>query len=305
MEGRFQFPRGAHGREGPPRSFVPARAFPDHRAPCPPEQQWQSCRVTRRGPHPNTRGGHSGYHSNTSSPSELSFGYSPQYTPPQKCLEDDSQQLGPSRSLRPYTQKARKENLRGRSAHLNEREWNQADYGGEFSQNGPVAEYSISHRDTAKAVQRSSPLSPNPTDVSCSTTRSSSGSRYDSRLSWHAQADSNSTSCRSSGDPVSLTAAGGTPPPPVAEQRETDGGRSLNEDETAVGAAADISGMTEDEVREYAIQLQTLTGVLLSNMRCLYRTARAEIDRKDRRILAQEREIDSLKRMQGRPDNGS
>lgn len=294
-----------YGREGQTRRSVPFRAFPDHRAPVPRRQQRQPCPVPRRGALPETCGGTANYHSNSSSPPDISYRYLPQYTPPRKCLEGDGQHLAPSRSSHPYTQEAHRENLRGRSAHLLGRECNKADHGRECTQEVPEGEYSKPHQDIPKAVKWPSPLATNLADVSCSTTRSSSGSRCESRRNWHAQVQSNSTVFGSSGDPVFLTAAGGVGP--EVQQKETEGGRgSLTEDATAAAAAgADIPGMTEDEVRAYALQLQALTQVLLRNMRCLYSTARAEIDRKNQRIAAQEREIDSLKSLQARPDNGS
>lgn len=63
--------------------------------------------------------------------------------------------------------------------------------------------------------------------------------------------------------------------------------------------ACDCSQMTEDEVRVYATQLQSLVQVLLRNMRCLYATARAEIERKDKRIALQEGELRLLKEQRG------
>lgn len=57
--------------------------------------------------------------------------------------------------------------------------------------------------------------------------------------------------------------------------------------------------MTELEIEQLRQQLQSLTkenNILKQNMGILYRTAKSELDRKDRTILDLQSELDSLRR---------
>ncbi|KAL8276053.1 hypothetical protein Esti_000001 [Eimeria stiedai] len=139
-------------------------------------------------------------------------------------------------------------------------------------------------------------------DASRSTTRSSSGSRCLATLR------KNSNNGWGESDPTPKLEC----PPETKESEGEEKARVVHAAAAAAAAApaaalslggvleeaaADIEGMTESEVRIYALQMQALTQVLLRNMSCLYTTARAEIDRKDQRLAQQESEIISLKRI--------
>lgn len=166
-----------------------------------------------------------------------------------------------------------------------------------------------SQYESSKTRQRRSPHPRHPADVSSSTTRSSSGVQRDSTRCGEIRVHSNSLI----GAEVSTAAGWKLTKPgeecesdPVQQRAAAASSRSTTAEQTeAAAAAANPLEMTENEVRAYASQLQALTQVLLRNMRCLYATARAEIDRKDLRIAAQERELASLKCLLAQSRNSS
>ncbi|OEH78889.1 hypothetical protein cyc_07837 [Cyclospora cayetanensis] len=143
-------------------------------------------------------------------------------------------------------------------------------------------------------------------DVSCSTTRSSSGSRYESRRCEAFQEEGKRGGDGLVGETSGETEAGHPGVNQACRGHKAGAPAHALSSVSAIPCAAaddDVSRMTESEVRIYARQLQALTKVLLCNMRCLYNTARAEIERKDQRITKQETELNLLKKMQQQQEN--
>lgn len=234
----------------------------------------------------------------------------PHSSRPWKWRHESNQQYMPLPSSHPYTRGASGTKSRNRLPHLRERKFSGVNAEEPYDQEVPEAESRKPQQGSQNAGHRQSPHQRNQLDVSCTTTRSNSGSRRDSQPYGEVQVQSMS-SCSNAPVSASPTDVLHRSQPKERDDKistivpEATATAAATVDDVAAQAAADISEMTEAEVRVYALQMQTLTQVLIRNMRCLYSTARAEIDRKDQRLAVQEGEITSLKRLLALSHNGS